>query len=129
MEISSEKRGRVDAALGALVADGIFCLAFTFHLLSSPAASLSAADFLAMGIIICVLVITCAVIHHEHWRGQAEPGASVKRLRIRELQKGAALEFDGQHYRIDDISRSRGEIRIARVGRPGSIIVQIEGQV
>ena len=124
----SEKKGRVDAALGALLADGCFCLAFTVHLLGSSSAALGTADYLAMGIILCVLAAACSVIYHEYWLVHGEPGTSVKRLHIKELNEGAAIEFDGRRYRVDNINRSRGEIRIARIGRPGSIIVQIEGQ-
>lgn len=129
MGIKSDKRGRVDAALGAIVANGCFCLAFTVHLLGKPDAGLTFADCFGMGVILCVLLGACWVIYHEHWRMQGEPGtASIKRLRIKELNEGAAIEFDGKKYRIDNIDRSRGEILIERIGYPGSIVVQIEGE-
>lgn len=124
----SEKRGRIDAAIWAIVADGCFCLAFIFHLLNSPSSSLTMADCLGMAIILCVLLTACWAIYYDHWLVHGEPRSSVKTLRIQELNEGAAIEFDGKRYRVDNINRSSGEILINRVGRPGSIIVQIEGQ-
>ena len=36
--------------------------------------------------------------------------------------------FDGKSYQVDAINQKSGEILIQRIGQPGSIIVQIEGQ-
>jgi hypothetical protein len=128
MKTKTDKRARVDAAYGAIVADGCFCLAFTLHLLSNQT-TLTIADFIGMGVIVCVLLTSCWVIYDDYWLEHGKIGASmVKRLRIKELEEGAAIEFDGKSYRVDTINRSSGEILIARVGQPGSIIVQIEGQ-
>ena len=127
MGIKIENRARVDVALGAILADGFFCLAFTLHLLGNPAA-LNLADFIGMGVIICVLLTSCWVIYDDYWMMHGELGTAVKKLRIKELEQGAAIEFDGKSYRVDTINRASGEIRIARVGQPGSIIIQIEAQ-
>lgn len=126
---NTEKRPRVDAALGAIAADGCFCLAFTLHLLSTPAAALTIVHFLGMGIIVCVLLTSCWVIYDDYWLAHVETGTSnVKRLRIKEFKQGADIEFDGKSYRVDTINRASGEIVIERVGQPGNIIVQIEAQ-
>jgi hypothetical protein len=120
---------RVDAAYGAIVADGFFGLAFMLHLLEVPAGGLTLVDFLGVGILFSVLVSACWVIYDEYWQitGRTETG-EVKRLRIKELKQGAHIEFDGKSYQVDTINRSSGEILIQRVGQPGCIIVQIEGQ-
>lgn len=132
MELAGNHRGRIEAAIGAIVADGCFCLAFTMHLVSSGS-GLTAADLLGMAIIACVFATACCVIYQEYWLAQGKPaGASssiIKRLRITELHEGAAIEFDGQRYRVDNINRARGEILIERIGQPGCIIVQIQGEV
>ncbi|HBG08345.1 MAG: hypothetical protein A2075_20005 [Geobacteraceae bacterium GWC2_58_44] len=127
MKIKTEKRARVDVALGAIVADGCFCLAYTLHLLGSASATPGMADFLGMGLIFCVLLTSCWVIYDDYWLVHREvAGSVVKKLRIRELEQGATIEFDGKSYRVDTINRSGGEILISRVGKPGSIVVQIE---
>lgn len=130
MGITSNHRARVDIAYGAIVADGCFCLAFTLHLLSSEAAGLTLSDFIGMGVIFCVFLSACWVIYDDYWLvlGKAEAADVVKRLHIKELKQGACIEFDGKTYRVDSINRTNGEILIERVGQPGSIIVQIEGQ-
>ncbi|GFO54246.1 hypothetical protein GMSM_12530 [Geomonas sp. Red276] len=128
MDTFRNNRGRADAALTALAADGCFSMAFTYHLLTRQSSGLTLVDFLAMAFILCVLGTACWIIHHDHWHREAGHKLKVKTLRIRELEAGAAIEFDGKQYRVDDVDRSRGEIRITRVGRPGNIIVQIEGQ-
>jgi hypothetical protein len=130
MKIKTEKRTRVDAAIGAIVADGFFCLAFTLHIIASPSGALTMADFLGMGIIVCVLLTSCWVIYDDYWLVRREIETRlVKTLRIKELKQGASIEFDGECYRVDTIDRTSGEILIARVGRPGSILVQIEERV
>ena len=120
---------RVDAAYGAIVADGFFGLAFTLHLAAVPAGGLTLVDFLGVGILFSVLVSACWVIYDEYWQmtGRTETG-EVKRLRIKELKQGARIEFDGKSYQVDTINRSSGEILIQRIGQPGVIVVQIEGQ-
>jgi|SRR6185369_2229533 len=129
MEFMSDARARVDAAYGAIIADGFFCAAFTLHLLGSPAGGLTLADFIGMGIIFCVFLSACWVIYDDYWAASARTKAEVvKMLRIRELKQGAEIVFDGKSYRVDNIDRASGEILIERVGQPGSIIVQIEGQ-
>ena len=50
------------------------------------------------------------------------------KLRIKELEQGAAIEFDGKSYRVNTINRATGEIHLEKVGQPGQIIVQIEGK-
>ncbi|HJV65079.1 MAG TPA: hypothetical protein VJ550_05045 [Geomonas sp.] len=122
------KRGRVDAALGALVADGCVSIAFTVHLLTSSRSALTLADYLLLAFILGALVTACWVICLDYWAVDGEAADSVKTLKIRELKEGAAIEFDGRSYRVDNINQANGEIVIARVGRPGSIIVQIEGE-
>lgn len=124
----TENGARVNAALGALVVDGCFSLAFIVHLLAEPSLTLTSVDYLCMAFIFCVLLTACGLIHYEYWSVNASLQAKVKTLRIRELNEGAAIEFDGKSYRVDNIDRSRGEIVIERVGQPGSIIVQIEGE-
>jgi hypothetical protein len=123
------ERGRVDAAVAAIVADGVFCLGFIFHLLSTQNPGLGLADYLCMALILCVLLTACYVIHCDYYSAQEQLVPTVKTLRIRELSQGASLEFDGKSYRVDNIDRASGEILIARVGQPGHIVVQIEGQV
>lgn len=129
MTIKTENRARVDIALGAIVADGCFCLAYTLHLLGNPGATLGLGHFLGMGFIICVLLTSCWVIYDDYWMEQREvAGKVVKKLRIKELEQGAAIEFDGHSYRVENINQAGGEILISRVGRPGSIVVQIEAK-
>ncbi|HEY5513888.1 MAG TPA: hypothetical protein VIK40_09625 [Geomonas sp.] len=129
MGTKTDNRARVDIAYGAIVADGCFCLAFTLNLLGNPTAGLTLADFLGMGIIFCVFLSSCWVIYDDYWlvNKQAE-AAVVKMLRIKELEQGAHIDFDGKSYRVDTINRANGEILIQRIGQPGSIIVQIEGE-
>jgi hypothetical protein len=122
------KYGRVETALGALVADGCLSVAFTVHLLANGGSTLAVADYLLMAFILAVLLTACWVICLEYWSVNGESADSVKRLRIKELKEGAAIEFDGRSYRVDNINQGKGEILIARVGRPGRIIVQIEGE-
>jgi len=119
----------VDAAYGAIVANGCFGLAFTLHLLGLPAGGLTVFHFIFAGIILCVFISAFWVICDQYWltAGRAAAGV-VKMLRIKELKQGARIEFDGQSYLVDAIDHSSGEILIQRIGRPGSIIVQIEGQ-
>jgi hypothetical protein len=120
---------RVEAAYGAIVADGCFALAFTLHLLSVPAGRVSVTDFIGVGIIFSVFLSACWVIYESYWQVAGKAAAEVvKKLQIKELKQGARIEFDGKTYRVDSINRSKGEILIQRVGQPGSIIVQIEGQ-
>lgn len=127
MRYKSETRARVDLAIGAIVTDGFFCLAFILHLLNRQSAALSLADFLGMGLILCVLLTSCWVIYDDYWLVQREvSGRLVKTLRIKELKQGAAIEFDGMSYRVDTINRASGEILLARIGKPGSIVIQIE---
>lgn len=132
MALAGNNRGRIEAAIGAIVADGCFCLAFTMHLVSSGS-GLTAADLLGMGVIACVFATACCVIYQEYWLAHGKSaGASssiIKRLRITELNEGAAIEFDGHRYRVDNINRARGEILIERIGQPGCIIVQIQGEL
>lgn len=129
MGIKTKKQARVDAAIGAIVADGFFCAAFTLQLLNSQATALTLGDFLEMGVIVSVFLTSCWVIYDEYWLAHhAVCSHVVKTLRIKELEQGASIEFDGKRYRVDNIDRTNGEIRIARVGQPGSIIVQIEAQ-
>jgi hypothetical protein len=129
MEIKTDNGARVDVAYGAIVADGLFCLAFTLHLLGNPGAALTVWDFIGMGIIFCVFLSSCWVIYDDYWLTAGRVGAEVvKMLRIKELKQGATIEFDGKCYRVNTINRTNGEILIERVGQPGSIIVQIEGQ-
>jgi hypothetical protein len=120
---------RTDAAYGAIMADGCFGLAFTLHLLGVPAAGLTVSDFMGVGIIASVFLSACWVIYDEYWLMAGRTAAGVvKMLRIKELKQGACIEFDGKSYQVDSIDHSSGEILIQRVGHPGSIIVQIEGQ-
>ena len=121
--------GLVDIALGLIATDGLFCLAFTLHLLNKPAGALTMAHFLVMGLILCVLCTSCWIIYDDYWQAHGTPGARrvVKKLRINELEQGAAIEFDGKSYRVDTINRACGEILISRIGEPGTIVVQIEG--
>jgi hypothetical protein len=119
----------LDAAYGAIVADGCFALAFTLHLLSVPAGRVTIADFLGVGIIFSVFFSACWVIYENYWQTAGKAAADVvKKLQIKELKRGARIEFDGKTYLVDSIDRSKGEILIQRVGQPGSIIVQIEAQ-
>ena len=120
---------RVDAAYGVIVADGFFSLAFTLHLLSIPARGLTIWDYIGVGIVICVFLSACWVIYDVYWQtaGRSVAGL-VKRLQIKELEQGARIEFDGKSYQVDSIDHSSGQILIQRIGQPGSIIVQIEGQ-
>lgn len=127
MENGFGNKGLVDAAVGAIAADGCFCLAFVVHLANS-ATALTIEDYLAMGAIIGVFISACWIISDDYWRGRSLADAVVKKLRIKELSEGAAVEFDGKSYRVDAISRSMGTIRLNRVGQPGSIIVEIEGE-
>lgn len=124
----SEKSGWGEAAFGALVADGCFCLAFTVSLLSRSTMVATVGDYLAMAMIFAVLVAACWAIHYEHSREEDSAETVVKRLRVRELKEGAAIEFDGESYLVDTINRSRGHILISRVGQPGRIVVEIEGR-
>jgi hypothetical protein len=117
----------VEAAVGAMVADGFFGLAFLLHLLNNPAPA-SLADFLGMGVILSVLVTACWVIYDDYWRARRVPANEVKSLRINELKQGATIEFDGKSYRVDTINRASGEILIERIGQPGTIIVQFKGR-
>ena len=120
---------RVDAAYGAIVADGFFGLAFTLHLLGVPAGGLTVLDFMGAGILASVFLSACWVMYDEYWQRTGRPEAGeVMRLRIKELKQGAQIEFDGKSYRVDAINRSNGEILIQRIGQPGRIIVQIEGR-
>jgi hypothetical protein len=120
---------KVEIAYGAIVANGFFALAFTLHLLSVPAGGLTVFHFIGVGIVLCVFLSACGVIWEDYWltARQTEAGL-VKKLRIKELKKGAHIEFDGKSYQVDTIDHTNGEILIQRVGQPGSIIVQIEGQ-
>ena len=119
----------VEAAYGAIVADGCFGLAFTLHLLGVPAGGLTLVDFIGVGIIFSVFLSACGVIYHEYWLTTGRTAANmVKRLRIKELKQGAHIEFDGKSYQVDTINHANGEILIQRVGQPGNIIVHIEGQ-
>jgi hypothetical protein len=120
---------RVDAAYGVIVADGFFSLAFTLHLLSIPAGGLTVWDFIGVGVVLCVFLSACWVIYDVYWQTGGRSAASlVKRLQIKELEQGARIEFDGKSYQVDSIDHSSGQILIQRIGKPGSIIVQIEGQ-
>jgi hypothetical protein len=112
-----------------MVANGCFALAFTLHLLSIPAGRLTIADFIGVGIIVSVFFSACWVIYDTYWQGVGKAAAGVvKKLQVKELKQGARIEFDGKTYQVDSINHSKGEILIQRVGHPGSIIVQIEGQ-
>jgi hypothetical protein len=122
-----EKGSLVDAAFGAIVADGCFCLAFMVHLVRAAETGLTLGDYLAGGAIVGVLVAACWLIYYDYWHGRPSGSATVKMLRIKEMKEGAAIEFDGKRYRVDNINRSEGRIHIARVGQPGSIIVEIDG--
>lgn len=129
MRSKAEARGRIDIALGAIMADGCFCLAFTLHLLGKQSGGLALADFLGMGVILCVFLTSCWVIYDEYWLVNGGSGdGNVKKLHIKELEQGAAIEFDGKSYRVNTINRATGEIRLEKVGQPGQIIVQIEGK-
>jgi len=129
MKINTASRARVDIALGAIVVDGCFCLAYTLHLLGNPDATVGLGQFLGMGFIICVLLTSCWVIYDDYWLAQREvAGQMVKKLRIQELEQGASIEFDGHSYKVDDINRAGGQILLSRVGQPGSIVVQIEAR-
>lgn len=120
---------RIDVAYGAIVADGCFAMAFALHLLSIPAGGVTIVDFIGVGIICSVFFSACWVIYDAYWQGAGKAGADlVKKLQIKELKQGARIEFDGKTYQVDSINHSKGEILIQRVGQPGSIIVQIEGQ-
>lgn len=111
------------------MADGCFGLAFMLHLLGVQAAGLTVFDFIGVGVICCVFLSACWVIYDEYWLVTGQVKADlVKRLRIKELEQGAYIEFDGKSYRVDSINHSNGEILIQRIGQPGSILVQIEGQ-
>jgi hypothetical protein len=126
---SSNQQLQTDAAYGAIVADGCFALAFTVHLMSVPARGLTLVDFIGVGIIFSVFFSACWVIFENYWRGTERAAADVvKKLQIKELKQGARIEFDGKTYQVNSINHSKGEILIQRVGQPGSIIVQIEGQ-
>ena len=128
MESTCNNKLWADAAYGAIVADGCFALAFTLHLLGEPSAP-SLGDFFAMGIIICVFFSACWVIYDNYWATVARTGLGVvKKLRIKELEQGACIEYDGKSYRVEAINRASGEVLIQRIGHPGKIIVQIEGQ-
>jgi hypothetical protein len=124
-----EKNNMIETAYGAILADGFFGLAFTLHLMGVPAGELSLLHFLGVGIICCVFLSACWVIYDEYWQttGRTKAGV-VKMLRIKELKQGAQIEFDGKSYQVNTINHNNGEIVIQRVGQPGSIIVQIEGQ-
>jgi len=120
---------RIDVAYGAIVADGCFAMAFTLHLLSVPAGRVTMLDFIGVGVICSVFFSACWVIYDTYWQSAAKAGAEVvKKLQIKELKQGARIEFDGKTYQVDSINNAKGEILIQRVGQPGSIIVQIEGQ-
>jgi hypothetical protein len=128
MASKGKNKERIEAAIGAIVADGCFCLAFIMHLASSDS-GLTGADLLGMGIIACVFATACWVIYYEHWLATGDSAGTssiIKRLRITELHEGAAIEFDGERYRVDNINRAKGEILIERIGKPGCIIVQIQ---
>jgi hypothetical protein len=128
MRIRTENRARVDIALGAIIGDGCFCLAFVLHLLGNPG-PLGLGHFLGMGFIVSVLLTSCWVIYDDYWLVHRElAGKVVKKLRIKELEQGAAIEFDGHSYRVETVNRALGEILISRVGQPGSIVVQIEAK-
>lgn len=119
-----------DAAYGVIVADGCFGLAFTLHLMGVPASGLTVFDFVGVGIIFCAFASACWVIYDNYWQEVERTRAGVvKTLRIKELEQGAQIEYDGRSYRIDAINRSNGEVLIERVGQPGGrIVVQIEAQ-
>lgn len=125
MKSHVESRARVQIALGLIVSDGFFALAYTLHLLGSDTVGIW--HFLGMGLIISVMLTSCWLIYDEYWlvHGQIS-GEVVKKLRIKELEHGAAIEFDGKKYQVDRINRAGGEILISRVDRPGRIVVQIE---
>ena len=119
----------VDIAIGAIVADGCFSLAFTLHLLGVPAGGLTRMDFVGAGLILSVFLSACWVIYDAYWQMTARTaGEVVKKLQIKELKQGARIEFDGKSYQVETINHRNGEILIQRIGQPGSIIVQIEGQ-
>lgn len=118
----------LDAAYGIIVADGCFGLAFVIHLLGLPPGGLAIWDFAGAGILLSAFLSACWIIHDQYWqmKGPVQKNV-VKMLRIKELQQGARIEFDGKSYQVDRIDRANGEILIQRVGQPGRIIVQIEG--
>jgi hypothetical protein len=118
---------RIDAAIGALIADGLFCLVFMARILTGTA-ELGFGDYFALLVIIGVLFAACFVIYHEHWAEHGDVVSNVKKLRIKELEKGASVEFDGRRYRVDSINHNKGEILLQGIGQPGNILVQIEGR-
>lgn len=125
----TDQSPRIDVAYGAIVADGCFAMAFTLHLLGLPAGGVTMVDFIGVGVICSVFFSACWVIYDSYWQSVGKAGPEVvKKLQIQELKQGARIEFDGKTYRVDSINHSKGEILIQRVGQPGSIIVQIEGQ-
>lgn len=132
MKNDNDSTGRVEVALGVIAADGFFCAAFLLHLLGLPPGCIDVWHFLATGVILSVFCTSCWVIYDDYWLGKDGAGKGsagpVKTLRIRELEEGAAIEYDGRSYRVRTIDRANGEIHIARVGSPGSIVVQIEGK-
>lgn len=125
MKTAMEGRARVEIALGLIVSDGFFSLAYTLHLLGSD--SVGIWHFLGMGIILSVLLTACWLIYDEYWLVKRElAGEVVKKLRLKEMKEGASIEFDGRRYHVDAINRGDREILISRVGQPGRIVVQIE---
>lgn len=127
MKIRTENGSTVQIAFGLIVADGCFCLAYVLDLLQGNPIGIW--HFLGFGLILSVFLTACWLIYDDYWTVHREiSGKVVKKLRIKELEQGAAIEFDGRCYKVSDINRSRGEIVISRMDRPGSIVVQIEGK-
>jgi len=124
MKTSGKDARIVEIAYGMIVTDGFFCLAYMMHLMGNDVTP-TLIDFLAMGGIICVFLSACWVIYDDYWGSFSRD--VVKKLHIRELRQGASIEYDGKWYRVENIDRSSGEILIERIGRPGRIIVHIEG--
>jgi len=97
------RRAKVEAAIGAIAADGCFCLAFLVHLMGRDCV-LGITEYMTMGIIVCVFLTSCWLIYDDYWLNHARLNNDVvKKLRIRELQRGASIEFDGKQYLVDDI--------------------------
>lgn len=127
MKIKSENRARGEIAFGLIVSDGCFCLAYILDLLAGG--TICILHFIVFGLILSVFLTACWLIYDDYWLVHREiSGQMVKKLRIRELERGAAIEFDGQRYQVADINRADGRIVMARTDRPGSIVVQIEGK-
>lgn len=127
MKIRSENRPSVQIAFGLIVSDGCFCLAFILDLLGGGTIGLW--HYIAFGLMLSVFLTACWLIYDDYWLVHREIGGQVvKKMRIRELEQGAAIEFDGKRYQVADINHAGGQIVISRMDRPGSIVVQIEGK-